>query len=239
MEAHPSVAGRRARPMISCRRNPPTVSTARRVLPISPTPNSSPSAKFGPGNSMQGPITTTASVWLPQTPHRRRSCRQWLLPFCRPWNPGCSARRCGASQRWCWRSSCSSSGLRVAFPALSGERATSGASLHFTHVTVTPRDANGMRVLVINGIIENEQRHDADGASDPCRSRDRRTADRKHRHQPAGRRDLWRPEPGLLGSRAACRRKNAGGPAFLPATDVTGHGLPIFASQVAPIALIS
>jgi hypothetical protein len=47
-------------------------------------------------------------------------------------------------------------GLTGGFSGLSGERATSGASLHFTHVTVTPRDANGMRVLVINGIIENE-----------------------------------------------------------------------------------
>ncbi len=27
--------------------------------------------------------------------------------------------------------------------------------LHFTHVTTTPRDANGMRVLLINGIIDN------------------------------------------------------------------------------------
>ncbi|WP_112906674.1 hypothetical protein [Rhizobium leguminosarum] len=47
-------------------------------------------------------------------------------------------------------------GLAGGFSGLSGERATSGAPLHFTHVTVTPRDANGMRVLVINGIIENE-----------------------------------------------------------------------------------
>lgn len=47
-------------------------------------------------------------------------------------------------------------GLAGGFSGLSGARATSGAPLHFTHVTVTPRDANGMRVLVINGIIENE-----------------------------------------------------------------------------------
>ncbi len=47
-------------------------------------------------------------------------------------------------------------GLAGGFSGLSGERATSGAPLHFTHVTVTPRDANGMRVLVINGIIEND-----------------------------------------------------------------------------------
>ena len=47
-------------------------------------------------------------------------------------------------------------GLAGGFSSLSGERASSGAPLHFTHVTVTPRDANGMRVLVINGIVENE-----------------------------------------------------------------------------------
>ncbi|MBY5353068.1 hypothetical protein HFO94_05845 [Rhizobium leguminosarum] len=47
-------------------------------------------------------------------------------------------------------------GLAGGFSGLSGARATSGAPLHFTHVTVTPRDANGMRVLVINGIIENK-----------------------------------------------------------------------------------
>ncbi|RUM25087.1 hypothetical protein EFQ99_15265 [Rhizobium vallis] len=47
-------------------------------------------------------------------------------------------------------------GLAGGFSGLSGERASSGAPLHFTHVTVTPRDANGMRVLVINGIVENE-----------------------------------------------------------------------------------
>ncbi|UWM77994.1 hypothetical protein N1937_20015 [Rhizobium sp. WSM4643] len=47
-------------------------------------------------------------------------------------------------------------GLAGGFSGLSGARATSGAPLHFTHVTVTPRDANGMRVLVINGIVENK-----------------------------------------------------------------------------------
>jgi hypothetical protein len=30
-----------------------------------------------------------------------------------------------------------------------------GSPLHFSHVTATPRDANGMRVLLINGIIDN------------------------------------------------------------------------------------
>ncbi|MGO8176212.1 hypothetical protein ACC764_38265, partial [Rhizobium ruizarguesonis] len=47
-------------------------------------------------------------------------------------------------------------GLAGGFSGISGERATSAAPLHFTHVKVTPRDASGMRVLVINGIIENE-----------------------------------------------------------------------------------
>ncbi|GGE12699.1 MULTISPECIES: membrane protein [Rhizobium] len=47
-------------------------------------------------------------------------------------------------------------GLAGGFSGLSGERAYSGVPLHFSHVTVTPRDANGMRVLVINGIIEND-----------------------------------------------------------------------------------
>ncbi|ARM90214.1 hypothetical protein RHEC894_CH03973 [Rhizobium sp. CIAT894] len=47
-------------------------------------------------------------------------------------------------------------GLAGGFSGFSGEPAYSGAPLHFTHVTVTPRDANGMRVLVINGIVEND-----------------------------------------------------------------------------------
>lgn len=49
-------------------------------------------------------------------------------------------------------------GLAGGFSGLTGggEDATlSDSSLHFTHVSVTPRDANGMRVLLINGIIEN------------------------------------------------------------------------------------
>jgi hypothetical protein len=42
------------------------------------------------------------------------------------------------------------------FSGLSGGNAAySGSPLNFTHVTVTPRDANGMRILTINGIIEN------------------------------------------------------------------------------------
>ncbi|KRB63031.1 hypothetical protein ASE04_00530 [Rhizobium sp. Root708] len=32
------------------------------------------------------------------------------------------------------------------------------APLHFSHVTTPPRDANGMRVLVINGIVDNVSR---------------------------------------------------------------------------------
>lgn len=48
-------------------------------------------------------------------------------------------------------------GLAGGFSGLSPNDAAASASpLHFTHVTMTPRDANGMRILVINGIIENE-----------------------------------------------------------------------------------
>ena len=47
-------------------------------------------------------------------------------------------------------------GLAGGFSGFSGDRAYSGSPLHFTHVTATPRNANGMRVLVINGIVENE-----------------------------------------------------------------------------------
>jgi hypothetical protein len=47
-------------------------------------------------------------------------------------------------------------GLSGGFAGLSGSGAVSAAPLHFTHVSVTPRDANGMRILLINGIIENE-----------------------------------------------------------------------------------
>lgn len=37
----------------------------------------------------------------------------------------------------------------------SGEASASGPALDITHVTMTPQDANGMRVLLINGIVEN------------------------------------------------------------------------------------
>ncbi|EPE95655.1 hypothetical protein RGCCGE502_22425 [Rhizobium grahamii CCGE 502] len=37
-----------------------------------------------------------------------------------------------------------------------GEAASTDSPLHFAHVTMTPRDANGMRVLLINGIIDNQ-----------------------------------------------------------------------------------
>jgi hypothetical protein len=46
-------------------------------------------------------------------------------------------------------------GLAGGFSGLS-QSAASAATLHFSHVTITPRDANGMRILLINGIIENE-----------------------------------------------------------------------------------
>lgn len=37
----------------------------------------------------------------------------------------------------------------------SGEAPVPGPALDITHVTMTPQDANGMRVLLINGIVEN------------------------------------------------------------------------------------
>lgn len=47
-------------------------------------------------------------------------------------------------------------GLSGGFSGLAKPDAVDGSSpLHFTHVTATPRDANGMRVLLINGIIDN------------------------------------------------------------------------------------
>lgn len=36
-----------------------------------------------------------------------------------------------------------------------GEATEAGPALDITHVTMTPQDANGMRVLLINGIVEN------------------------------------------------------------------------------------
>lgn len=42
------------------------------------------------------------------------------------------------------------------FSLLSGEgQVDPGPALDITHVTMTPQDANGMRVLLINGIVEN------------------------------------------------------------------------------------
>lgn len=41
------------------------------------------------------------------------------------------------------------------FSLLSGASAEPGPALDITHVTMTPQDANGMRVLLINGIVEN------------------------------------------------------------------------------------
>jgi hypothetical protein len=47
-------------------------------------------------------------------------------------------------------------GLTGGFSGLAGsDTAALTSPLHFTHVTVAPREANGMRILVINGIIEN------------------------------------------------------------------------------------
>lgn len=47
-------------------------------------------------------------------------------------------------------------GLSGGFSGLSQGGASPTDTLHFSHVTITPRDANGMRILLINGIIENE-----------------------------------------------------------------------------------
>ena len=47
-------------------------------------------------------------------------------------------------------------GLAGGFSGLSKSGASPAATLHFSHVTITPRDANGMRILLINGIIEND-----------------------------------------------------------------------------------
>ncbi|TCU10547.1 hypothetical protein [Rhizobium sullae] len=47
-------------------------------------------------------------------------------------------------------------GLTGGFAGLSASSTAALTSpLHFTHVTVTPREANGMSILAINGIIEN------------------------------------------------------------------------------------
>lgn len=48
-------------------------------------------------------------------------------------------------------------GLFGGFSGLSqSEAASTESPLNFSHVTMTPRDANGMRVLLINGIIDNQ-----------------------------------------------------------------------------------
>lgn len=48
-------------------------------------------------------------------------------------------------------------GLSGGFSSLQADdQSAIGSPLHFTHVTLTPRDANGMRILMVNGILENE-----------------------------------------------------------------------------------
>jgi len=48
-------------------------------------------------------------------------------------------------------------GLVGGFSGLSeSDAAPAEAPLHFSHVTITPREANGMQVLLINGIIDNQ-----------------------------------------------------------------------------------
>ncbi|MBB3594310.1 hypothetical protein FHX08_004714 [Rhizobium sp. BK529] len=47
-------------------------------------------------------------------------------------------------------------GLAGGFSGLSQGGTSPTDTLHFSHVTITPRDANGMRILLINGIIEND-----------------------------------------------------------------------------------
>lgn len=48
-------------------------------------------------------------------------------------------------------------GLAGGFSGLSGSPAQATSDpLQFTHVTLTPRDENGMRVITVNGIIENQ-----------------------------------------------------------------------------------
>ncbi|WP_246664938.1 hypothetical protein [Neorhizobium sp. P12A] len=47
-------------------------------------------------------------------------------------------------------------GLSGGFSGLSTDQAAISDPLQFSHVTLTPRDANGMRILVLNGIIENQ-----------------------------------------------------------------------------------
>jgi hypothetical protein len=47
-------------------------------------------------------------------------------------------------------------GLAGGFSGLSGKPAVAASGpLQFSHITVTPRDANGMRIILVNGIIAN------------------------------------------------------------------------------------
>jgi hypothetical protein len=94
-------------------------------------------------------------------------------------------------------------GLSGGFSGLARPDAVDRSSpLHFTHVTATPRDANGMRVLLINGIIDN-----VSGTTQLVRP--------IRHHQPVGGCDLWRPKPRFFDEGAVCRWKNAGSPAVL------------------------
>jgi hypothetical protein len=47
-------------------------------------------------------------------------------------------------------------GLAGGFSGLSARPSLTTDTLRFSHVTLTPRDANGMRILVLTGVLENE-----------------------------------------------------------------------------------
>jgi hypothetical protein len=104
------------------------------------------------------------------------------------------------------------------FSGLSGPNAAVDTEpLHFTHVTATPRDANGMRVLLINGIIDN-----VSGTTQvvrPIRANlfaDERTG-RQRDDQPAVDVIYGGESRGFSTRVQLSRWKNAGGPAVLRA----------------------
>ncbi|TCL72674.1 hypothetical protein [Rhizobium sp. BK251] len=107
-------------------------------------------------------------------PKARRADARRPLPrtmtACQPAALALLAACVEASERWLQRASSSTFaafvgalfilvfGLMGGFSALSSgpaEAASSGDPVHFTHVSLTPQDANGMRALLINGIVEN------------------------------------------------------------------------------------